>query len=149
MKTEFITTNSKLTVRSKWISEKPVIEKPESYWFHSFAMLALLLVYSFDEMLHERPDKLIAVILSAIWIAPHFVRIYQFLFINVWRSNIPVNEVKSIRLDDQFNELEDQVILTLHSGRKKRYLFRKREGQAAGFVTVVGENIKMNGMLLQ
>ena len=146
MSTEYSTTTSKLRVQNKWISERVIVEPEKNYWFHSFMILLLLIIYSMDQ-LETKPAKFISIVMCVIWISPHFVRIYRGLFVNVWRNNIPLKEVKDIDVDHEYNELEEKVTITLNSGRRKIYLFRKAEGQAEGFAAAVSAYRNTSGVI--
>lgn len=147
MTSEYSTTTSKIRVQNKWISERVVVEPDKNYWFHSFLMLLLLIIFSIDQV-ETKFTKITTIILCVIWISPHFVRIHRGLFVNVWRNNIPIKEIKDIEVDQDYNELEDMVTLTLNSGRKKIYLFRKWEGQAEDFAAAVSDCRNASGIII-
>lgn len=137
METAFYTTHGKLVLKKDWINEFQVVEQQESYWLHSFLLLCLMAIYSIDEIREGRYTKWGALAFALILAVPHLKRIYSILFVHVWRRNFRLKEVRKVELNDRFNELEEKVIITLHSGRKKVYLFRKKELQARPFAEAV------------
>lgn len=143
MSSEFITINSKLTVNNNTIWQKRIIEPQKNYWFHSFILFLLGIGYGVYEMVTENPYRWIMVVVLTIWMTRHIITIYQILFINAWRSNIPLSDIKEIRTPDPENEFEEKVVLRLKSGREKTYIFRKSENQAEKFVLMISSQISL------
>jgi len=146
MDPEFFTTNSKLTIKNDTIWEKQLVLPPPNYWFHSFILLLVIIAFSIDKAVNETPLDWVYVLLGLIWIAPHLKHIYAFLFQKVWRWYVPLAEVSTVVLDPHYNELEQKVTLTVKSGRKKVYIFRRMEHQAEAFVELVASRLPGNAL---
>ena len=140
---EFFTTHSRLAVKNGWINESTIVQKEESYWVHSLLLVCMMLLFSIEAILNGQFTKWGILILALVWVAPHLKRIYCILFVNVWRQNIPLKQVQKVEWDDRLNELEERVLLTLHSGRRKVYVFRKREAQARPFAETVAAAVSV------
>ena len=143
MNTEFITTNSRLSVKNDTIWQKRIIEPPKNYWFHSFILLLFLLGFSVYDAIPEKPYKWIMVFVIIMWMTPHIMTIYQILFIKTWKSNIRLSDIKSVRTENEENELEEKVFVKLKSGREKIYFFRKSENQAEKFVLLISSQTSL------
>jgi hypothetical protein len=139
MATEFITTTSKLTIKNNRVVQQRVVQPERNYWFHSFVLILLFIALTFDDVLSDRPYRWPLLIVAVMWISPHLVTIYRYLFVVTWRTNIPLPLIKSFKLQDR-NELEEEVVLTLRSGRKKIYVFRKAEEQAEKFAGALSQS---------
>ena len=141
MDAEFFTTNSKLTLKNNVIWEKTLVQPPPSYWFHSFLFIIAFLAYTVYEILSGAWQELILAAVLLFWLSPHIKRIYQLLFVNVWRWYVPLSEIRNIYLEQEYNKLEEMVRLVLHSGREKTYIFLKSEQQAERFVELISSLI--------
>ena len=139
MATGFITTTSKLTIKNNSVVQKRITEPERNYWFHSFILIAFVIAFAIDDALTDRPWRWPVILVGLWWMSPHLVTIYRYLFVVTWRTNIPLNLIKSFKLQDR-NELEEEVVLTLRSGRKKTYIFRKAEAQAEKFITALSQS---------
>ena len=137
MNAEFLTTNSRLTIDKNWINENIIIKKPKNYWFDSFIFMALIIVFFIYEALTDNSYKWIIVFAGLTWILPHIKTVLQILFVETWKSNIQLLEIKDVKIEKQENELEEKVILRLKSGRRKTYVFRKSENQAENFIATI------------
>ena len=141
MESLFFTTTSKLVLKNGWINEWPVVEKEPGYRLHSLLLIFLMVLYSIGSIREGRYTKSVFLMLAMFWVAPHLKRIYRVLFVDVWRQHIPLKGVRKVAWDNAFNELEERVVLTMRSGRKKVYVFRKREAQALPFVEAVAGSV--------
>ncbi|HEX2535385.1 MAG TPA: hypothetical protein VHK69_16685, partial [Chitinophagaceae bacterium] len=137
METVFYTVTSKLTLKNNTVWEQRVLQPPPTYWWHSFVLLVTVLGYTVHEALSGQWHEWVFALLLLHWLRPHLQRIYRLLFVNVWRWYVPLAEIRSVHLDPDYNEWEEQVRVVLRSGRQKNYLFRKSEGQAGKFAEVV------------
>jgi hypothetical protein len=142
MDTSFYTVGSKVTLKDNVIREQVIIEPPPSYWWHSLILLVLVLIYSIDEALSGKFRKWVFAVLVIVWMAPHLSRLYTLLFVQVWRRNIPLAQIKTITHEPDANELEEKVKVVLRSGRQKIYVFRKSESVAAAFVETIRLHIE-------
>jgi hypothetical protein len=143
MGTEFITKEGKLMVQRGVIYQKRLLEPPKNYWFHSFVLILLLMMLWADEAVNGKPLKWFYLPIGLMWIFPHLETIYRFLFVNTWRTNIPLSRVKEVMVHHPENELEEKVTLVLRSGRRKTYVFRKSEQQAGPFAEMVSSHMAM------
>jgi hypothetical protein len=134
---EFYTDHSKLTIKGERIIEKVIIEKPRNYWFHSFILDCAFMAYGIYGIIHGEKGSLYFIVMGLVYGYDHFKKIYHELFVVAWRKNYSLREIKSGSLNDDYNDLEDKVTLTLKSGRKKIYIFRKSEGTAEAFKTMI------------
>ena len=139
MNPEFITTTSKLTIKDNRVLQRQVVEPERNYWFHSFILIGIIIGLAVYDTLTDKPYKWVLVLVAIGWMSPHLVTIYRYLFVVTWRTNIPLRLIKNFRLQDR-NELEEQVVLTLRSDRKKTYVFRKAEGQAEKFAEALSQS---------
>lgn len=137
MDAEFITSTSKLTLKNETIWEKRIVQPEKSYWYHSFIFLLIFIGYSTYRAINERAFDWLYVLLGLVWIAPHLKRIYKFVFVKVWRWYVPLSEIRTVEVEQNFNELEQKVIVLLKNGRKKEYIFRRSENQTERFVELI------------
>jgi hypothetical protein len=140
MEAVFITKDSELLLSGDRVRSKRLVEAPNDYWFHSLILLSALALYRINEVRNGEYWKWIVLVAILSWASPHLWRIYRYLFVLTWRSSIPLNAIRSVA-QEELNKLETKVTLTLHSGRKKEYIFRTSENEAERFVQAMQASI--------
>ena len=145
-KQEFFTLDSRLTIQRGNIYQKKVKHETEigKYRFIVFAAYGLLVFLTVIKIKEEGAYyEIIKVVAFGLLLDQIFKHIYLTLFVKTWKSNIPLNDVKSISTKQLVNGLETEVILHLSSGRKKFYTFRNAEGQLEPFVEALSAHISL------
>ncbi len=138
MEQEFFTINGKLTIQNGKLWEKRLVRKEPDYAYHSFILIILFLLILIHEVSTTKDyAKLIYLIPVCIWIYPHVKTIYEFLFQKIWRWYIPLTEIRSLKYNSDHNELEESVTVFIHSGRSKKFIFRKSEQQAIELINIL------------
>jgi hypothetical protein len=137
MSAEYITLNSRLTIKKSVLTEKKLKVNTEEGFTRLMAFVVLVALLAFC-IYRIAVDKnyfyIIQLILVLMWLAPYIMRIYTFIFIKTWKTSIRVEEIQnltSLKLD---NGLETQVTLKLKNGRKKFLIFRDAENQVDDFI---------------
>lgn len=131
----FITVDSVLKLDSKWLSIQKIRKDPDqSYWLHSFLLLALFIAFQVHRTLNGEYFAWIIIVPALIWIFPHLERIYKWLFVYKWGSHIRLQDIREIRPMPVENEWERPVLLLMKSGRQKKLVFRTAENQYEAFV---------------
>ena len=135
---EYYTIDSKVIFeRDKMFFRNIKYDPNGHYWFVSFALLAILLGWNIYDVVNGEIYSLLWVVIILVWIYPHLVRIYKFLFVQKWGNAIKMNNIKDVTRPEPINELETKVILKLKSGRRKELIFRSRENQVEGFLETI------------
>ena len=143
MSTEFITLNSRLTIKKGTLTEKKVKLNTEEGFTHFISFVALLALLSFCiyRIVVDRDFFfIIQLFLVLIWLQPHLKRIYSFLFISTWRSSIRIDDILKVTCSSLHNGLETEATLHLNNGRKKFLIFRDAENQVDNFIRIIETN---------
>jgi hypothetical protein len=131
----FLTTDSKLSFDDNYLYIRKVRQDSgQSYWLHSFFLLALFIAFQIQRTVNGERFAWIIILPALVWIFPHLERIYQWIFVNAWGSRIRLTSITEIRQLPAQNELETSLLLLLRNGRKKRLVFRTAENQWEKFV---------------
>lgn len=137
MSAEYITLNSRLTVKKGVLTEKKLKVNTEEAFSRLMAFIALVALLAFC-IYRITVDKnyffIIQLLLVLMWLAPHIKRIYTSMFIKTWKASIRIDEIQSITSSHLDNGLETEVTLHLKNGRKKFLIFRDAENQIDDFI---------------
>jgi hypothetical protein len=140
MSAEFITLNSRLTIKKGTLIEKKLKVNTEEGFTRLIAFMALLAFLAFciyRIVVDKKYFFIIQLLLVLIWLAPHFKRINTFLFVQTWKSSIRMDYIQRVTSSKLQNGLETQVTLHLKNGRKKFLTFRDAENQVDDFVRTI------------
>lgn len=138
----FITVDSVLKLDSKWLSiQKIRKDSDQSYWLHSFLLLALFIAFQVHRTLNGEYVAWIIIVPALVWIFPHLERIYKWLFVYKWGSQIALSGIKEICFLSPENELETPLLLVMKNGRQKLLIFRTAEDQFNTFILALREKL--------
>ena len=141
MNPEYITLDSRLTIKKDVLTERKLKINTEEGVTRSIAFIALIafLALSLYKIFEDKEYVyIVQVMLILVWLEPHVKRIYRTLFIKTWRSSIKLNDIQNVTLSPLDNGLETKVTLHLKNGRKKFLVFRNAENQSADFIQSLG-----------
>lgn len=140
MSAEFITLNSRLTIKKGTLIEKKLTVNTEEGFTRFIAFVAFLAFLAFciyRIVVDKKYFFIIQLLLVLIWLEPHIKHIYTFLFVKTWKSAIRMDDIQRVTSSRLQNGLETQVTLHLKNGRKKFFTFRDAENQIDDFVRTI------------
>lgn len=143
MSEEFITLNSRLTVKNDTLIEKKLkVNREEGFTrFLAFVVLVSLVAFCIYRIAFDNNYfYIIQLILVLMWLAPHTKRVYTSLFIKTLKTSIRIDEIQTLTSSKLDNGLETQVTLHLKNGRKKFLIFRDAENQVDDFLRSMETN---------
>jgi hypothetical protein len=134
MSTEFITLDSRLTIRMNAITEtklKDITYTRSRYYFLSLALNAfcLYMVVAWQDY-----SEYVIIPVLLFMLMHDLQNTYIGMFKLSHKPTIFLKEVRDVTTTALNNGLETQVTLHLANGRKKFYVFRNAENQLDGFL---------------
>jgi hypothetical protein len=100
-----------------------------------FLVLLLFIWITLEKITYDHEYlRITQLILIFYCLSPHLHRIYRLLFVDYWRSAIPLAKIRRISTKNLDNGIETKVTIHLANGRQKQYIFRNAEQQADAFM---------------
>jgi hypothetical protein len=143
MSVEYLTLNSRLSIKKDVLTEKKLKVNAEEGFTRLMAFVVLVALVAFciyRIAVDNNYFYIIQLILVLMWLAPHIKRVYTSLFIKTWKTSIRIDEIQSLTSSKLDNGLETQVTLHLKNGRKKFLIFRDAENQVDDFIRSMETN---------
>ena len=138
---EFITINSKLTIKDSSIHQKYLVT-----WFsRGFYVSAFFFIWAlntFFEKIDVAREKgnssgWVSVVIFGFLLLVYLVIACDFVFRRYWKSRLEISRITVIKLGQDETGLETNMILKLRSGRYKPLRFRTLENQFERFVEAI------------
>lgn len=143
MKHEFVTLYGKAVIERDvvYIRSVDIPLSKTSLAIISYNLLWIV-VFVMQFFREEGPRKYIGIVLFGVLFLSRFREVYDALIKRSYASRIPLDRIRSVTIEEQEHiGLNVDVILHLKSGRYKKIVFRKLEGQYQPFIGLVSQHI--------
>ncbi|MDQ3278948.1 MAG: hypothetical protein M3Q06_11520 [Bacteroidota bacterium] len=145
MQQEFISSYGKVVLENRVLfvrKLKPSLTFSEGSWvlFRVF-IVARFVIYLFEDDSPKRNASLVVLgLLSLFYGFELGSKLYKMLTKQSFANRIPLQKIKSYRLEEDTNGLEVHLFLQLHTGRERKIAFRKLEKQHEELMIILAQN---------